>query len=214
MKGDIIIVEEHHRAAAHEIVDAIMERISDSPRPVTICVSGESGSGKSETGTAIAEELENRGLHAFLFHQDDYFILPPKSNDAKRRKDISWVGPQEVRLDLLDSHLSQGRARAAIITKPLIDYETDSVEEEAVPITGVQVFIAEGTYTSLLNELDLRVFINRNRLETMESRRRRGREKIEPFIEEVLEIEHRIIAPHKDRADIVLDRDYKVEFRP
>jgi hypothetical protein len=46
----------------------------------------------------------------------------------------------------------------------------------------------------------------------MESRKKRGREEMDPFIEEVLKIEHAIISQHKARADIVITRDYDVEL--
>ncbi|MFW6261489.1 MAG: zeta toxin family protein [Spirochaetota bacterium] len=133
MKGDIVIVEEHHRSAARTIVDRLESDIRAASRPYTITVAGESGSGKSETGTAIADECANRGLEACVFQQDDYFRLPPKSND-------------------------------------------------------------------------------RTRLDTLESRKKRGREPIEPFLERVLEIEHRIIAPHREKADVIISADYEVSF--
>lgn len=212
MKGDVIIIEEHHRKAAATIVNRYLNRISTSPIPIAVSVAGESGSGKSETGTAIKEELESRGISTFLFHQDDYFILPPKSNDVRRRQEISWVGPQEVRLDLLDEHLRRGKEKSPSVTKPLVDYDADVIEDETVNLSRYQVLVAEGTYTTLLKEADIHVFINRNRMETMESRRKRGREEIEPFLEEVLEIEHGIIAPHRERADVILTKDYEVTF--
>ena len=79
-------------------------------------------------------------------------------------------------------------------------------------LAGLQVVIAEGTYTTLLQHAHKRIFINRNRLETMESRRKRGREAMDPFIEEVLKIEHAIISEHRQRADIIITRDYQVEL--
>jgi uridine kinase len=60
--------------------------------------------------------------------------------------------------------------------------------------------------------VDRRVFIARNRLETLEHRMKRGREDFDPFIEQVLTREHEIISQHRDRADIVITRDYDVEF--
>ena len=59
--------------------------------------------------------------------------------------------------------------------------------------------------------VDARIFIDRTRLETRAAREKRGREPMDPFIEEVLEIEHAIISAHKARADIVITRDYRVE---
>jgi len=213
MRGDIILVEEHHRAAAVRIVDHLQDGIGASELPFVITVAGESGSGKSETGRAIHDELASRGIRSFVFQQDDYFVLPPRSNDRRRRDDISWVGTGEVRLDLLDSHLAAVRSGQVRIEKPLVEYEEDRITTETVDVSGCSVLIAEGTYTTLLANADARVFIARNRLETLESRKKRAREAMDPFIEQVLEIEHAIIAPHREKADVVLSRDYEVKFR-
>jgi uridine kinase len=212
MKGDVIIVEEHHRKAAAKIAAALADSIKRTPRIYTITVAGESGSGKSETGKALAEEIEKLGFEAAVLQQDDYFVLPPKSNDAKRREDITWVGAQEVRVDLLDEHLKAAQEGRSSITKPLVIYDEDRITEEEMSLEGLDVLIAEGTYTTLLEHADTKIFINRNRLETLESRKKRGREEIEPFLEEVLEIEHDIISKHLQRADIVITRDYDVEL--
>jgi len=212
MKGDVIIVEEHHRRAAAKIAASLADRIRATVRTYTISVAGESGSGKSETGQALKEELEKLGFTSAVLQQDDYFVLPPKSNDAKRREDITWVGAQEVRVALLDEHLGAARAGAASITKPLVIYDEDRITEEEMSLEGIEVLIAEGTYTTLLENVDTRIFINRNRLETLESRKKRGREEIEPFLEQVLEIEHDIISKHRTRADVVISRDYEVDL--
>jgi uridine kinase len=74
------------------------------------------------------------------------------------------------------------------------------------------VVIAEGTYTSLLKNIDTRIFIARNRLETFEHRakRNRGIEMQDPFTEQILLTEHKIIAGHKQLADFVITKDYQV----
>ena len=46
----------------------------------------------------------------------------------------------------------------------------------------------------------------------MEHRMRRGREAFDPFIEDVLKKEHEIISQHRTRADVIITRDYDVEF--
>ena len=213
MKGDVILIEDHHYRAAEAIAERLLPRIRQHERRYVITVAGESGSGKSETGAAIAEMIEKHSeLRCMVLQQDDYFVHPPRTNDATRRKDIGWVGTQEVKLELLDEHLKSVIEGADEITKPLVIYEQDHVSEEVMSLAGVQVVVAEGTYTSLLKNVDARVFIARNRLETLESRKKRGREAIEPFLEEVLQIEHEIIAPHREFADIVITRDYEVEF--
>ena len=212
MRGDKIIVEEHHCRAAAEIVPVLLPRIRELGGKYTISVAGESGSGKSETATAIADALAEEGIDSIIFQQDDYFVYPPKSNDRARRDDITWVGPQEVRLDLLDEHLNAFRDGAASIDKPLVVYETDSVTAEDVPTAEARVAIAEGTYTSLLENVDTRVFIARDYEETRAHREMRKRDTAElgPFIDEVLQIEHAIISEHRARADIVINADYSV----
>jgi uridine kinase len=213
MKGDVINAEEHHYKAALGIVDRLLPGIRDVSGRYTMTVAGESGSGKSETARAIAETLEEKaGIRCVVLQQDDYFIYPPKTNDATRRRDISWVGSGEVRLDLLDAHLQAALGGRSEIHKPLVIYDEDRIVEETVDLENVKVVIAEGTYTTLLKNVHARVFIARNRLETMESRKKRGREAMDPFIEEVLKIEHEIISKHRTLADIVITRDYDREF--
>lgn len=212
MKGDIILVGEEHKNAADQIIERLLPEITTAERRYTMTVAGESGSGKSETGQALADALGERGVKAVVLQQDDYYVLPPKSNDAARRANFCWVGTTEVRLDLLDEHLGQARAGAAAVTKPLVIYDDNLISEESLSLEGAGVVIAEGVYTSLCENVDRRVFIARNRLETMEHRMKRGREDFDPFIEDVLTTEHEIISQHRARADVVITRDYDVEF--
>ncbi len=212
MRGDIIIVEDHHRAAAAQIVDHIADAVAGKTGRYTITVAGESGSGKSETAQAIADAFAERSVASAIYQQDDYFVYPPKTNDRTRRADIAWVGSGEVHLDLLDAHLQAALDGAEEVEKPLVIYEEDRIDTETMDLRDAKVVIAEGTYTSLLEHVDTRVFIARTRLDTMEHRRKRGREDFDPFLEEVLTIEHNIIAPHREIADVVITRDYDVEF--
>jgi uridine kinase len=213
MKGDVVVVEEHHRRAAAVIAAAIIEKVRVSTSRYTITVAGESGSGKSETAAAIGQELARLEVKSVILAQDDYFVLPPRANDAKRRADPSWLGPHvEVRLDLMAEHLRLAAAGAASLAKPLVDYDRSSVEEETIILEGVAVIIAEGTYTSLLRHVDTRIFIARSRVDTLEHRqkRNRGSEAGDPFIEQVLETEHKIIAGHRHLADFVITKNYDV----
>jgi uridine kinase len=214
MKGDILVLESHHRRAAAQLAPLLLPPMAASAGRYVITVAGESGSGKSETAAALAEELFRLGgVRSVILGQDDYFLLPPRSNDTRRRADPDWLGPHcEVRLDLLQANVNAARAGAASIEKPLVDYNADQVGSEAVSLDGVTAVIAEGTYVSLLRHVDCRVFIARNRLETLEHRqkRNRGSEAADPFIEGVLGIEHKIIAGHRVLADYVLTRDFDV----
>ena len=212
MQGDVIIIGDEHRAAADAIIAHLIDEILASSRRFTMTVAGESGSGKSETGQALADALASRRVKAIVLQQDDYYVLPPKSNDAARRANFAWVGVTEVRLDLLSAHLEAAQSGQRTIVKPLVVYSENRIDEEDVSFEGAQVVIAEGVYTSLCSHVDRRVFIDRNRLETMEHRVKRGREGFDPFIEKVLTKEHEIISQHRQRADVIITRDYDVEF--
>src|SRR4030067_3026151 len=106
MRGEIVVVQECHRRAGGEMVTQIMDAIRRKSTRYTITIAGESGSGKSATGRALADELEKYGIRSAVLGQDDYFVLPPRSNDMERRRDPHWLGPHVgVRLDLVDQNL-------------------------------------------------------------------------------------------------------------
>jgi uridine kinase len=89
-------------------------------------------------GRALADELGERGIEAAVLQQDDYYVLPPRFNDAARRANIAWVGTTEVRLDLLDEHLQAAQDGADEVVKPLVIYEDNRIDEETVSLAGVR----------------------------------------------------------------------------
>ncbi len=208
MIGDRLIIGPHHRRAAAAIAERLEPLPEDSLHIVSIA--GESGSGKSETAAALAEHLEGAGIPAAVLQQDDYFVYPPRTNHETRLRDITWVGPQEVRLDLLAEHIRQALAGATALVKPLVIYQEDRITEESLDLTGVRVLIVEGTYTSLLPEVDTRAFLDLTYRETKRARLERAREEQDDFLERVLEIEHRIISAHRAAADLIIDRTWRL----
>jgi uridine kinase len=213
VKGDVIVVDDNHRRVAATIATAIRPQLIAKSRRFLVTVAGESGSGKSETAAALAEQLLAAGIHSAILGQDDYFGLPPKTNDARRRQDPDWLGPDvEVRFDLLQANVDSALAGDSSIDKPTIDYAANSVSPDRLSLVGVKVVIVEGTYVSLLRHVDARVFIARTRRETLahRMRRNRGNEVRDPFIEGVLSVEHKIIAGHRHLADFVVTSDYDV----
>lgn len=212
MQGDTLVIEEYHRQAAESIARQILSDIEASGSRYTISVAGESGSGKSETAAALAEALAENGIRSVILQQDDYFVYPPHSNDRQRRKDISWVGTQEVKLELMDSNLKEFLDGKQQIEKPLVMYEDDKVVEETMSTENARVAIAEGTYTSLLNNINTRIFIDRNYLDTRAHREKRNRHasELDSFTDKVLTIEHDVISQHRARADIIINKDYSV----
>ncbi|MCP4604841.1 MAG: hypothetical protein GY847_30700 [Proteobacteria bacterium] len=205
MIGDKLVITEYHRQNGKKVAQLVLKRMKDVDRAIAVTVAGESGSGKSETAATTAEELEKHGFTAVILGQDDYFKLPPKSNASKRSEDIDWVGTGEVRLDLMDEHLRAAKQGRKEIVKPLVYFEEDRIGEETLQLEGIDIIIAEGTYTSILEEADVHAFIDATYHATLEHRKKRARDETAgEFIERVLEIEHQIISKHKERADIIL----------
>lgn len=216
MRGDSIVIEDHHRKAAAGMVPIVNQTLASTPGRIGVTIAGESGSGKSETAAALAEALEAEGIACLILQQDDYFVYPPKTNDKTRREDISWVGPQEVKLDLMNEHMQAFIDGADALEKPLVDYADDAVYAETMETGQARVIIAEGTYTTLLDAATHRGFIDRDFRQTRKHREKRKRDasELDSFIDRVLEIEHGIISSHKSRADIIINADYSVSPAP
>lgn len=209
MRGDILKIKPHHSAAARAVYDLLAAEIENAPGRFVVAIGGESGSGKSETAAELARLAGDDGVKAIVIQQDDYFLLPPKTNHRKRLEDFAWVGPGEVRLELLDEHL--GRARDASVNeleKPLSLFEEDKLTRETVPLAGVELIIVEGTYATSLENVDRRVFIDRDFEATREARAERGRDVLDDFSERILAREHGFISKLKDKADIIIHKDY------
>ena len=124
---------------------------------------------------------------------------------------MDWVGANEVHLDLMDQNLKDFKAGGGQITKPLVIFKEDRITEETLNIEEFTVAIAEGTYTTSLNHVDCRIFIDQTYHETKKARLLRAREEQDDFLETVLKIEHKIISSHKRMADLIVTRDYDVE---
>jgi len=208
MEGDVLIINNYHRKAAKQVVAILLHEIDNAEGKFFLTVAGESGAGKSEVAASIADELEKSGRKTFVFQQDDYFVYPPKTNAEKRKVDIGWVGMQEVKLSKLDEEIAAIRSGENKIEKPLVIFGEDRITSETVDVSGYDVFIAEGTYTTALKNVDAHIFIDRDVKDTKKARAKRAREKQDEFLEQILTIEHRIISAQKENADIIITKGF------
>jgi len=213
IKSRIILptpLTENLRAAVHRNFKSIINSVN-LRQPVAISIAGESGCGKTTLSCLLKELLDLHEIKNVILHQDDYFKLPPKQNHNAREVDFNHIGPKEVRLDLLDHHLSIIKSGGtSFLTIPVMNWEKDVEEVVDIDIRGVQVVIVEGTYTTLLKNTDYKFFINTSYLETRNNRINRNREEVTEFIERVLCKESNIIQSHKQAADVILNNRFEV----
>ena len=186
-------------------------RLADRGRCV-VGVAGESGSGKSVTALALARALGDAGTPAGVLHQDDYFHLPPRTNHLHRVEDLAaHVGPQEVNLALVAEHVAAFRAGASGLTGPRADHAGNRFLTRPLDFAPLRALVVEGTYVLGLPDLDVRIFLEATWEDTRERRRLRGRDIIDPVIDEILRIEHGIISRQAAVADVVVDREFGVK---
>lgn len=203
-------VRPEYAGLARSLVRLMEERGLSSSARTVVGVAGESGTGKSVTASSLARELGAQGYSALVLHQDDYFVLPPRANHAARERDIGRVGPGEVNLALLQAHVAAFRAGADAVEAPVVDYAADRFDTRRIDFSTVVVLVVEGTYVLGLDDLDLRIFLEATYADTRDRRRARARDVDAPFIEQVLAIEHEIIARQAARADLLIDRRFAI----
>lgn len=175
---------------------------------MVIGISGESGSGKSVTAYCLSKVFEQHQIPTSRIQMDDYFHLPAKTNHENRLLSFDHIGPQEVNLDLLDEHILAFK-EARDVTGPFSNFAANTLESHHLAFAQKEVLIVEGTYIPLLQRIPFYIFIDKSYLDTLENRLSRGRESFDPFVEQVLKIEHEIISSFKAKADIVIDKNYQ-----
>lgn len=202
------------RAAYQARAEALLAVLRDDfavPRAerTIVAVAGESGSGKSVTAIDLAAVLNDTGVPTALMHQDNYFVRPPRTNHEFRLRDICSVGPQEVQLDLMQLHMRAFRA-CGTVTAPIVNYPANRFDVHTLDFSAARVLVVEGTYALLLEEWDVGVFLEATYLDTEARRKARNRDIDDPFVDQVLAIEHGIISSQAARADILLDKDFEI----
>lgn len=209
MIGDVINLEQKHLNTAKNIYEIIKEKYNNEEK-WTVGICGESGSGKSVTAFALKKVLEEQGIKSVVIQMDDYFKLPPKTNHENRQKSFDNVGMHEVHLDLIQNNIKDFKEGKSTLAKPLVHYQNNSISEEIMDLEDVQVIIIEGTYILSIDDFDFSIFINRNYQDTYEKRMERNRDEQSDFIEKVLNLEHNIIRHFKEKANIVLGKNYEI----
>ena len=201
MIGDKLTYHSSFKQNNKEVIAELREHLINGER-LCIAIGGESGSGKTSLAYALLMDIqEELNLKGFMFHLDDYFILPPKDNHNKRLEDISNVGVQEVNLELLDKDLSKFSRSKEKLKKPLVNYQENTINQEIIYPNDYHFCIVEGTYTMMLKQPTYKIFIENSFKDTKANREKRARDIMDDFNEKVLEIEHKIIQAQSKYAN-------------
>ncbi|MBT6235090.1 MAG: hypothetical protein HOI49_03230 [Bacteroidetes bacterium] len=208
IKEEIEIKEEYAQLGA-QICSTVLPLARLKNRTV-VAVCGESGSGKTVTATSLKMQLNKNGVSSYILHLDSYFKLPPKENHKNRLLGLECVGAKEVNLALLQKHVDLFKDGVHQITIPVVDYINSCFENLELQLNKVDVLIIEGVYSFLLDRVNFGIFMERNYLQTKEIRKQRKREVYDAYVEQILEIEHSIIAPLIKKADMVIDTNYTI----
>lgn len=200
-------IKEHHYNLAYNLHIYISENWKK--KKLIIGIAGESGCGKSITGHCLRDVYEENETATSYLQMDDYFLLPPAANHENRKKSLKNIGPKEVNLELLEKNLVSFLNNENILA-PESDFVNKTFSTRKVDFKHKEILIVEGTYIPLLKNLDLLIFIDIDYKNSLDKRIQRGRESFDPFVEEVLAIEHDIISKFKTQADILVDKNYKL----
>lgn len=211
MINEQIEIKEEYFQLTLEIIKVLNKNNLLHRDKLVIGICGESGSGKSTTAKCLKMELERNGISTVILHQDNYYKFPPKENTEKRRENLDWIGVDEVNVSLLSAHIQKFKQKKSTLTVPIVDYKKNEFFQYDLNLQDTTIMIVEGVYTFFLESLDYKIFMEKNYKDTLEKRKKRTREVYSDFVEQVLEIEHTIIAPVKNLADLVVQKDYSVK---
>ena len=70
--------------------------------------------------------------------------------------------------------------------------------------------MVEGTYVSVLENIDKKIFLAKDYKDTFNARRSRNREELDLFDEKILRAEHKIVKNHANLNDIIVKKDSKI----
>lgn len=212
MIGDIINIKPHYLETSKSLMSIVERTYPDFAKgKFVIAFGGESGSGKSVSAMCLQKVLLENDIHSLVFHLDDYFHFPPQINHAMRLEDISRVGSQEVDLKKLNENILDFKLGKGQLIKPEVNYNSNEILEDILFTDNINVLIVEGTYALELENIDFAIYMDRTYIETKENRMSRGRDVVDlEFVESVLEIEHKIIRPSREKATAIITKEYKV----
>lgn len=208
MLGDVLLIEEKHSTAAEALKEHIL---ANRKEKFIVAISGESGSGKSELAHSLAKAFKEIGIRAKPLHIDNYYkTLPLQRNEWRKNNGAESIGYTEYDWDTIYANIEAFK-KGQKAEMPCVDIVTDQVDTLITDFSEVEMLIVDGLYAIKTEGTDLNIFIDLTYQETKKAQLRRGKEKVDDFRMMVLEREHQVVVSLKDRADLIINKQYHVE---
>ncbi|MDY0201407.1 MAG: hypothetical protein WC951_03020 [Bacteroidales bacterium] len=217
MIGDILLINDLHKAAAEQILTHIVrlrgEKLEVDPDyKFVIAISGESGAGKSELSHSLGLLLKTQNLRVKVIHADNYYEIPPLLRKEWRlSKGLNVIGPNEYDWDLLNKNIWEFK-EDMIARLPCIDIIPEQVDELITDFQKINVLIVDGLYAVMAKHIDLKIFIDLTYKETKMMQLMRGKEEVDEFRTKILEREHMGVLSLRPLADLIVDKNYEVRL--
>ncbi len=209
MLGDVLLITEKHRNAATEIINHVLKIEKDK---IIICISGESGSGKSELSHCIGKDLvKKHGIPAKILHSDNYYKIHPHIRNKWRIENgiENVVGLNEIDWEKLNQNVDDF-LNSRVSRMPCIDLVPDDIDELITDFSKIKVLIIDGLYAINVDKSDLNIFIDLTYHETKKAQACRGKEATDDTRWAILEQEHKAVLSIKHKANIIVNKDYSV----
>jgi len=212
MLGDVLLINDLHKSAAADLYTKVLENRKSKKNGYRyiVAISGESGAGKSELSHSLALLLKAGGNRVKILHTDNYYKVPPTERTAWRKKNgVSKVGSSEYDWTLLNRNIKEFKeGREAMM--PCIDIVSQQVDKLITNFSGIEYLVVDGLYAIKSKSIDLKVYIDLTYLETKMEQAVRGKEVMNDFRTQVLEMEHRNLLSLRPLANLFVNKNYQV----
>jgi uridine kinase len=208
MLGDVLLISDKHREAAILIENEILKI---NKNKIVICISGESGSGKSELSHCIGKDLVKiHKIPTKILHSDNYYKIHPHIRNKWRQENgIDKVGLGEIDWDTLNGNVDDF-LNNRISKMPCIDLVPDDLDELITDFSKVKILIVDGLYAVNTNVSDINIYIDLTYHETKKAQACRGKENTDELRWKILEQEHQTVLSLRPRTNIFVNKDYSV----
>ena len=212
MLGDILLITDMHKEAAASIHDYIIDDLKkrDERYRYVVGISGESGSGKSELSHALGKRLKDDNVRVKVIHTDNYYKIQPLLREEWRRnKGFDKIGIDEYDWVKIRKTIRDFKEEQECVI-PCIDLIPEQVDKLITDFSKIDLLIIDGLYAIDAPDIDLRVFIDLTYQETKISQIMRMKEEMNDFRLNILEREHQAVSSLKPKADLIVNKSYKI----